>query len=143
MDCWSKFIVKSLLLAPKSPTNVCDGYIFHQIYLLISGLHLTVGHHKCIGLEVIQHCTLWPQARSKPPLAIVTSADPREVTALNEFTAIKQCSIKRQIHVTESIKAIDQTKWYTQNFPGRDHSTAATLPFWPNKVQKSLWQELG
>ena len=87
-----------------------------------------------------------PPPRAKPPLAAVSQADPREVTALDEFISIKERAIRKQICVGENIEAIEQTEWlkeYIQNFPTRDRSAATTFPFWPDEVQQPLRPELG
>ena len=75
-----------------------------------------------------------PVARAKSKLLEVTSADTREVEALNEFIALKERQCSRGEYVMENRDAIAEThklKSYLLDFPQQDRSIAASSPFWP------------
>ena len=71
---------------------------------------------------------------TKLGIAVVKTADPKELKSLESFIQMKERCISKQMYVQENLDAIEEAQWlanYFIHFPEADKFEAARRPFWP------------
>ena len=81
-----------------------------------------------------QYLRSLPEQGTKPSIAVVKTADSRELKSLESFIQIKKRCISKRMYVQKNLDAIEEARWlanYLIQFPTADKSEAASRPFWP------------
>ena len=74
-----------------------------------------------------------PELGTKPGIAVVKTADTRELKSLESFIQMKERCILKRMYVQKNLDAIEEARWlanYFIHFPIADKFEAARCPFW-------------
>ena len=73
---------------------------------------------------------------TKPSIAVVKTADSRELKALESFIQMKERCILKRMYVQKNLDAIEEARWLANHlihFLTTNKSKAARCPFWPDR----------
>ena len=81
-----------------------------------------------------QYLQSLPEPSTKSRIALVKTADLRELKSLETFIQMKERCISKWMYVQKNLDAIEEAWWlanYLIHFPTADKSEVACRPFWP------------
>ena len=81
-----------------------------------------------------QYLQSLPEEGTKPNIAVVKTADLRELKSLESFIQMKERCILKRMYVQKNLDAIEEARWlaiYLIHFPEANKFEVAGCPFWP------------